>query len=373
MKAYIAAATARWLCLTGLLAGPGAATSAEAYNFRETVSANNPKWLSKLPPERRLSELSLPGTHDTMTYKWGAAVGWQWASAQWVPVRRQLDAGIRVLDIRLKCYANKLWAYHGDAVLHTGFHSILDEVWGFLKENRDETVYMRVKNESSDHGEPTACHGASKTFNKVFEEDFGIYTYLFWHPSSYEGLDRANPKLLDTRGRVVVLQDSFGVEYAYGLPYSAFHKQDSWEVRSLMALYDDKWRSVKNQLEYTSRMTPSPDTKAEFNYISGSGDKVTHPYYPWFVASGQKEPKNGGKAKATGKTVWKTDTSTYPELPRANCRYVKKSKRDECDVMFKGVNELTLDWLNAHPKRYTGIVMMDFPGGDLINKIISLN
>ena len=379
MRARIAGKIAGLLLLSGLLAEPAGAAPSGAYDFGENMGgASNPRWMTALSREKRVNELSLPGTHDTMTYKWPLLSKdglWPWVLAQRAPLRRQLDAGIRVLDIRLKCYANKLWAYHGAAELHTGFHSILDEVRGFLAANPGETVYMRVKNESSDHGEPTACHGASGTFNKVFEEDFSIYTNLFWHPSSYTGIDQTNPKLGDTQGRIVVLQDNFGARGAFGLRYDEMPKQDAWEVRSLLALYDDKWHNVKNKLEHMAgvKPTPVPQTPIEFNYTSGSGDRLTHPYYPWFVASGQVEPWTGGRSKATGTTVWRTDTSTRPELPRVNCRYVKKSKRDECDVMFKGVNELTLDWLRAHPGAFTGVVMMDFPGRDLVNDIISRN
>ena len=57
--------------------------------------ANNPRWMTPLPDSLKLSELSLPGTHDTCAL-WGMA----WGRAQAMTVSSQLHSGIRFMDLR---------------------------------------------------------------------------------------------------------------------------------------------------------------------------------------------------------------------------------------------------------------------------------
>ena len=57
--------------------------------------ADNPNWMSVLPDSVRLSELSLPGTHETMSL-----FGTDSVKNQTMTLPLQLESGIRVLDIR---------------------------------------------------------------------------------------------------------------------------------------------------------------------------------------------------------------------------------------------------------------------------------
>ena len=64
-------------------------------------SAQLNKWMSKLPPHYPLSTLSIPGTHNSPTcHKALPSV-----RCQAVPVREQLDNGVRFLDIHLLSWA----------------------------------------------------------------------------------------------------------------------------------------------------------------------------------------------------------------------------------------------------------------------------
>jgi 1-phosphatidylinositol phosphodiesterase len=77
---------------------PAAADRADAYSHEASNGAWNPRWMSRLPDTTRLSELTLPGTHDTGAYRTPANVA---AVTQTMTLRTQLDSGIRAWDIRL--------------------------------------------------------------------------------------------------------------------------------------------------------------------------------------------------------------------------------------------------------------------------------
>ncbi|CAM9430075.1 unnamed protein product, partial [Choristocarpus tenellus] len=51
--------------------------------------------------ELQLTEMSLPGTHDSGTSKMAVAITGPWASTQALGIGDQLLAGVRVLDLRV--------------------------------------------------------------------------------------------------------------------------------------------------------------------------------------------------------------------------------------------------------------------------------
>ncbi len=67
---------------------------------------SNPEWMSDLNNSLLISELSIPGTHDSMTFKGDLASGAAMAQCQVISLEQQLEAGIRSLDIRLAHYEN---------------------------------------------------------------------------------------------------------------------------------------------------------------------------------------------------------------------------------------------------------------------------
>ena len=66
------------------------------YSHDGSAQVYHQAWMSHVPSNFKLSYLSLPGTHDTMSRTGGDAV-----QTQSMDLQNQLDAGIRVLDIRI--------------------------------------------------------------------------------------------------------------------------------------------------------------------------------------------------------------------------------------------------------------------------------
>lgn len=103
-------------------------------------------WLTALPDHRPLTELSLPGTHDTMTAT-GGAVWWltrPLSRTQSWSLTEQLDAGVRSLDIRVR---GDLRLVHGWVPLRGDLAGVLAELDAFLAEQPGETILLRLRDD----------------------------------------------------------------------------------------------------------------------------------------------------------------------------------------------------------------------------------
>lgn len=98
-------------------------------------------WLSSLPDERNVSELFLPGTHNSVSRFFGPARTQSWTLSE------QLNNGIRFLDVRVSYAKDKLQTCHGDIVYTYSFENCLDECTEFLKRNPSEIIIMLIANE----------------------------------------------------------------------------------------------------------------------------------------------------------------------------------------------------------------------------------
>ena len=138
-------AVALVVVLTLALAPP--ALAGEAYYRGNDIPLDNPDWMAGLSDDLLLSQLSLPGTHDTMARGCD-----DWATCQDVPLADQLQAGIRVLDIRCKneysrASGHYFSLYHGFYCYLGTFDEVADECKAFLTAHPGETVVMRIMQE----------------------------------------------------------------------------------------------------------------------------------------------------------------------------------------------------------------------------------
>ena len=142
---------------------PAVAHNDGAYWHDSGAAARNPQWMLTIGAGKKLTELSLPGTHDSGTYP---GVGGEIAQTQTMTIREQLDSGIRYLDIRLKYYdrfalrncndtytsANcEMLVFHGGVNMFLPFETgVLRPTLAFLKANPSELVVMRIAKETAD-------------------------------------------------------------------------------------------------------------------------------------------------------------------------------------------------------------------------------
>ena len=310
----------------------------DAYTHRGTSGTSNPDWMKNLDSSLTLSRISMPGTHDTMSFYGGDIVQTQSLSLQ-----EQMNSGIRALDIRCRHINNGFAIHHGSVYQKANFNDVLKKVESFLNRHENETIVMRVKEEYN----PT---GNTRSFADTFNWYARQYPGLFW---KYDG--NCNPPLSKIRGKVVLLQNfdadpQLGIRWGYPL-----NIQDQYELKNNWALYDKKWDAVKRFLNVTNS---GDRDRIYINFLSGSGGS-----FPYFVASGKSSPGDNAPLLSTGKVT--TSKNIWPDFPRVAC--VGKL----CTIAFLGTNILTSDRLSNY--QHVGIIMADFPGKQLIQKVIARN
>ena len=113
-------------------------------------------WMARVDGDLTLSELAIPGTHDSATQYVQLAF---FSKCQTKDIRAQLDAGYRYLDIRLGADGEQLKLMHGFTSCKTGampwssalyLDRVLEQCYAFLREHPTETVLFAVKQEHGD-------------------------------------------------------------------------------------------------------------------------------------------------------------------------------------------------------------------------------
>lgn len=360
-------ATLTAFALAGLIAANVEAASTaidrEAYSHDTDSGAHNPDWLTDLPDTLKLSQLSLPGTHDTMSLYGGDI-----PQTQSMDLREQLEAGIRVLDIRCRHVNDNFLIYHGSVYQNASFTGVLDIVQAFLKQHPGETVVMRVKEEST-------AIGSTREFWQTYNAIAGKYPDLFWQPDA-----DFNPALGSVRGKVVLLQN-FAEWTRQGINFKELERQgtapDDCPLNTNWDLYS-VWEKAKTQ--FMAAASGDPDKIYINRCLTGSTGG-----FPYFAASGKSSPQTDAPQLMTGLTTL-TNPNTYPDFPRVSCL------GKLCSIAFLGTNPLSSRYLanlrtsyavlnqvyqslniNMRISKRVGMVMMDFPGKSLINNIIAMN
>ncbi len=348
------------------------------YDYDQIIEIENPDWMASLSNCRRISELSIPGTHDTMSRCRDAStcqgeIGKWWVKCQSFSLADQLKIGIRALDIRCRHFGDRFAIHHGKSHVDGMWFDtdVLTPVIDFLKDHPGETVLMRIKPES----EPS---GNKKTFSEVFESYVEETGAPVWHPP--EGIDQPNPTLGEVRGKIVILDD-FSNGNKYGINWSDdsyVHIQDNFQWKQGFDDMDNKWYDILGHLEKTR--TGSMDD-IYINFLSGVGDGPDHILsqwpYPWFFASGHMSGLSPEPGTDGGHQTWfwflgKGECGPYYDCPECGPFYESPER-----CVFTGMNELILEkWIYNDEVEKTGrigIIMADFPSDLLADAIINLN
>ncbi|MFJ5228365.1 phosphatidylinositol-specific phospholipase C domain-containing protein [Kitasatospora sp. NPDC088391] len=116
------------------------------------LSASAPDWMGKVPEQTSLAQMSIPGTHETLAIHGGSYVQAQndyGDSAQ--TLAKQLDAGIRAIDVRMRVVeGNKFAIHHGLYYQVANFDDVLRQAQTFLRNHPTETVMLRLKAECTE-------------------------------------------------------------------------------------------------------------------------------------------------------------------------------------------------------------------------------
>lgn len=312
-----------------------------AYSHERTMQLSQADWMGQLREDIRLSELSIPGTHNSLSFYGGPIT-----QTQSMSLKNQLESGIRVLDVRCGHVNNSCAIYHGSTSQNQMFDAVLTTVIHFLNEHPRETIIMRIKKDYSSNNN-------TESFEKTFRNKYWlneVYANYFWH------LSEKNPQLGQVRGKIVILQNFQGIE-RYGLTYRKdLNIQDDYLLNTNWDLYK-KWNKIKHHLNAANK----DNDRIYVNFLSGSKGS-----FPYFVASGHMNAGTSAPRLSTGLTTLIVN-DLWPDFPRIACFI------GICTIAFEGCNTLVFEHIDSTYKNHIGIIMADFPGYGLINKIIKLN
>ncbi|MEU9046138.1 MULTISPECIES: phosphatidylinositol-specific phospholipase C [unclassified Kitasatospora] len=188
---------------TGALgvAGSGALASAAPDRL---VHRPTEKWMSLLGDNVKLSQLTIPGTHETCALYDGGAFGY--AQCQEWRIPQQLQAGVRFLDIRCRVMGDVFTIHHDKIYQKINFGDVLNLCIDFLKSNPRETIIMRIRKEYTE--------GQDYRFSEIFNyymdgmDGKGNYRPWFWLPKT-GSLPDGLPTLGQVRGKIVPIMSDF--------------------------------------------------------------------------------------------------------------------------------------------------------------------
>ena len=218
----------------------------QVYNDSSSPSRHHLDWMKDIPDNTKLSQMTIPGTHDSCSL-----FGICCARTQTWTLVEQMRAGLRFFDIRLRRIDNTLRAYHGFVDQKETFDHILIYAFDFLDKNPTETIIMEIISEY----EPK---NSTKSFRELYEDDTKTYNDKI---VSYNNKDIT---LGEIRGKLLVVKVFEGSTSR--IPN--FLIQNSWSV-NFICYMNKKKRKIKENLH---RAIAINDNQIILNYLSASSD-----------------------------------------------------------------------------------------------------
>ena len=216
------------------------------YNDSNTPLIHKLDWMKEIPDDTKLSQMTIPGTHDSCSL-----FGICCARTQTWSLVEQMRAGLRYFDIRLRRIDDTLRAYHGFVDQKETFDRILVYAFDFLDKNPSETIIMEIISEYD-------MKNCTKSFKDLYED----YTKMYQDKIiPYQNKDIT---LGEIRGKLFVVKVFEGS--TSNIPN--FLIQNSWSVNFRWYM-NKKKRKIKQSFH---RAIALNDTKINLNYLSASSD-----------------------------------------------------------------------------------------------------
>ena len=212
--------------------------------------------MSRIADSVSLASLNLPGTHDS-----GARYEPfpNTAKCQTLSIPKQLQAGVRFLDIRCRHDQDRFNIFHGPIDQCLTFGQVVNDLVDFLNRNPRETLIVSVKEEY-----------AANTVTRSFPQT--LQYYIDQHPTVWCTADKI-PRLGAVRGKIVLLRRFPSIE-AVGIPatdwrHDGFHRgenlfiQDRFEVVNAVS----KWRIFEKGVQHS--LADESTSRLHLHFCSG--------------------------------------------------------------------------------------------------------
>ena len=312
-------------------------------------------WMSTFPDETPLSNITIPGTHDSC-----ARSNVPFVRTQYLSITKQLAAGIRFLDLRLRTHADGLlYCYHGGIAANwpytLSFDSVMQEIFDFFVSTSSiptETVLISINDDE----------GANR-------EDF--YNAVENATATYPGNWIVSPNtatLGQARGKAVLLRrypapPHLSTPKHIGLDLTQWKQNNpAFNIHTptgIPVTIQDKW-------QYTEQIPLSALIDSKFSFVTAMLD----------IASSNKNPRHWylNFSSAVG------DPRQHGELAESRWIAVGARSGGVGGEYVKGVNVRLregYEGLGTAGRKRFGIVAMDYPElpkeSDLIARLVETN
>lgn len=213
-------------------------------------------WMATLKGDLYLSQISIPGTHNTMAL-FEPFSGT--AKCQNLSLTDQLNTGVRFIDIRCRHVNNTFTIHHGSVYQNANFDDVLNAVFSFLNSNPSECVIMSVKEEY------TASEN-TRTFEQTFD------AYVAQNPSKWN-LEAGIPIIDEAKGKITLFRRFRAGSTPKGIDASVWPDNTSFtsgvlDVQDSYTVSDNnaKWSQITGQF---GKARNSGDNKLYVNFCSG--------------------------------------------------------------------------------------------------------
>lgn len=284
------------------------------HNVYPRVAFSPKNWMSDIKDDIKISEISIPGTHDSGADYGCDGVPDELALTQNWTITQQLENGIRYLDIRCRRTGTTFSIHHDKCYQKMQFGDVLKDIKTFFAKNPSETIIMRLKQEHD------ATDGSEK-FEEIFKK---YYVANDWYVGA------SIPKLKDVRGKIVLIDNA-----------SMDDKGIDWADANQLIDRQDKYyhANYKNRLpSFTTQFNKAKNgSKISFNHTSGTS----------------LDESALGVLSGVGSVIGT----------------VKGTPKDFANYMLPQLKKLLIN----SEKRNHGIIIMDFPTQEINNYIIKSN
>ncbi len=306
-------------------------TQSTVLSFVNTIKSLRLGWMGVLQntSDYLLSDLTIPGTHDTGTWKINKANS---AKCQNLSLKDQLELGIRFIDIRLVPYYNSaksiddLAIYHSSVPGDVWFSDVVNDCRDFLTTNGKETIIMSIKNEAGVD---------DLTFNTALD------VFLTTEKQTNSNVDlfytsNAVPKLSDAAGKIVLFRrytgSTKGIDATIDWPHD---DKTSIPTQNNMMIQDVFRMKFANQ----------GDVKWSSHILPFLIDAISNNLSSWYI------------------NFTSTSGGGYPS-----------TFSEEINPLFQTWLETKVDELKTTNNRIRlGTIIMDFPTSRMIDALISMN
>ena len=151
-----------------------------------TSSISTNKWMSRIDSDVHLSELSIPGSHESC-----ATIAVPWVQCQHMSIADQLNSGVRYFDFRCGVSFGRLYLFHGRSPLGLELSTVLARMYRWLDRSQHEAIMLQIKMEGGT-GDETA-------FENMLRSEL-TNNAKFW------ALGNTIPKLGAVRGKIQLMR-----------------------------------------------------------------------------------------------------------------------------------------------------------------------